>query len=147
MLQHKVDLFTHATTLQASYHGVPIVGMPLVGEQPDNVARAKDRGYGLSVSVKKLSTLAKDVEEAIKKVLRDPSFGTNAASVSSIMQAHRLTPAETAAGKHTLLTDSRPWHNHLYCMLLRIDAHAYLIPYNAVKVLSLKVLFCGRIST
>ena len=73
--------------------------MPLVGEQPDNVARAKDRGYGLSVSVKKLSTLAKDLEAAIKRILQEPSFAANAARVSSIMQAHRRIPAEVAAGK------------------------------------------------
>ena len=88
------------TWLQASYHGVPIVGMAMIGEQPDNLARAVDRGYGLTVSVKKLDTLAQDLETALRRVFKgEPSFRTNAAWISHIMRAHRLTPAEKAAGR------------------------------------------------
>lgn len=82
---------------EASYHGTPIVGMPLFAEQPDNVARAEERGFGLSVSVKKLNTLAKDLEGAIKRILIEPSFSDNAAKISSLMRAHRLSAAEVAA--------------------------------------------------
>ncbi len=92
-----------AVWLQASYHGVPIVGMALVGEQPDNLARAVDRGYGLTVNVKKLGSLAQDLEKALKRILGDPSFKANAARISNIMRAHRLSPAEKAAGKFELL--------------------------------------------
>ncbi len=85
--------------MQGAYHGVPLIGMPLFAEQPDNIARAIDRGFALSVSVKKLETLAKDLELALKRVLKEPSFAANAARVSRIMQAHRETPAEIAASK------------------------------------------------
>ena len=88
-----------ATGLQASYHGVPIVGMAMVGEQPDNLARAVDRGYGLTVSVKKLGSLTQDLEKALKRILNEPSFRANAAKISHTMRAHRLKPAEKAAGK------------------------------------------------
>ena len=93
-----------AVRLQASYHGVPIVGMALVGEQPDNLARAVDRGDGLTVNVKKLGSLAQDLEKALKRILGDPSFKANAAR---IMRAHRLSPAGKAAGKFELLAISR----------------------------------------
>lgn len=93
--------------LQASYHGVPIVGMAMIGEQPDNLARAMDRGYGLTVSVKRLGTLAQDLEQALKRLLGEASFRTNAERISHIMRAHRLTPVEKAAGKLKLPT-SRP---------------------------------------
>ncbi|KAL3131772.1 UDP-glycosyltransferase [Trebouxia sp. C0009 RCD-2024] len=82
---------------EASYHGVPIVGMAMIGEQPDNLARAVDRGYGLTVSVKRLGTLAQDLEQALKRLLGEPSFKTNAERISHMMRAHRLTPAEKAA--------------------------------------------------
>lgn len=82
---------------EASYHGVPIVGMALIGEQPDNLARAVDRGYALTVSVKKLDSLAQDLEKALKRVLGEPSFKANAARISNIMRAHRLRPTEKAA--------------------------------------------------
>lgn len=75
------------------------MGMPLFAEQPDNIARAIDRGFALSVSVKKLSSLAKDLEQALRRVLTEPSFAANGARVSKLMRAHRETPAEVAASK------------------------------------------------
>lgn len=81
-----------------------MVGMAMVGEQPDNLARAVERGYGLTVSVKKLDTLAQDLEQGLKRILDEPSFKANAARISHIMRAHRLTPVEKAAGKFELLT-------------------------------------------
>ena len=76
-----------------------MVGMPLFAEQPDNIAKAEDRGYALSVSVKKLGTLAKDLETSLKRLLHEPSFKANAARISQLMRAHRLTPAQVAVGK------------------------------------------------
>ena len=73
--------------------------MPLCGEQPENIARAEHRGYGLSINVKKLDTLAKDLEVALKRILADPSFSASAARVSNLMQSHRQTPAERAVGQ------------------------------------------------
>ncbi|KAA6424623.1 MAG: UDP-glucuronosyltransferase 2B31-like isoform 1 [Trebouxia sp. A1-2] len=83
--------------MQGPYHGVPLVGMPLFAEQPDNIARATDRGFALSVSVKKLDTLAKDLEQAIRRLLDEPSFAVSAAKVSHLMKAPRETPAQLAA--------------------------------------------------
>ncbi len=94
----QVPLQSSAVRLQASYHSVPMVGMPLCAEQPDNIVRAEERGYALSVSVKKLDTLAQDLENGIKRILREPSFTANAARVSGRMKAHRRSPAEKAAG-------------------------------------------------
>ena len=75
------------------------MGMPLFAEQPDNIARAIDRGFALSVSVKKLDTLAKDLEQAIRRLLDEPSFAVSAAKVSHLMKAHRETPAQLAASE------------------------------------------------
>lgn len=102
-----VNVLSSVTTwLQASYHGVPIVGMAMIGEQPDNLARAVDRGYGLTVSVKMLDSLAQDLEQALKRLLGEPSFKTNAKRISHVMRAHRLTPTEKAAGKLKLPTST-----------------------------------------
>ena len=78
---------------------MPIVGMAMIGEQPDNLARAVDRGCGLTVSVTKLDTLAQDLEQALRRLLTEPNFSANASRISHIMRAHRLTPVEKAAGK------------------------------------------------
>jgi len=84
--------------LQAAYHGVPIVGMPIFGEQPDTVAQAVYQGFGLAVSVQKLCTLAADLEHALRRVLAEPSFAAEAARVSRLMHSRRRSPAEIAAG-------------------------------------------------
>ena len=83
-----------------------MVGMPLFAEQPDNIAKAKDRGYALSVDVKQIQTLAKDLERSLKRLLHEPSFGENAARISHTMQAHRQTPLQVAGGMHSLLLRS-----------------------------------------
>lgn len=84
--------------MQAGYHGVPVVGMPLFAEQPDNIAFAEDHGFGLPVSVRSKS-LAKDVTNALHRVLREPSFAVSAARISTSMQARSSTPAEVAASE------------------------------------------------
>ncbi len=100
--------------MQGPYHGVPLVGMPLFAEQPDNIARAIDHGFALSVSVKKLDTLAKDLEHAIRRILKEPSFAVNAARVSHLMKAHREHPAEVAASEHP------PLHIFLFVLLKKL---------------------------
>ena len=52
----------------------------------------------MTVSVKKLDTLAQDLEQALRRLLTEPSFSANAARISHTMRAHRLTPVEKAAG-------------------------------------------------
>ena len=89
-----------------------MVGMPLCAEQPDNIMRAQDRGYALAVSVKKLNTLAKDQEPALKQILRESSFGKSAARMSNIMKAHRQAPVEVAAGQATHLFSNALMYDH-----------------------------------
>ena len=78
---------------------MPIVGMPLFGEQPDNVARAVEKGWGVGITVHPLSSLAQRLQQALTKVLEDVSCEERAAKMSSLMQAHRWTAAEVAASK------------------------------------------------
>ena len=88
--------------LQAAYHGVPIVGMPLWGEQPDNVARAVEQGFGTCVSIDDTQNLAKDLQIALQRVLGTPSFAGNASRVSRLIQASQDSPARQAAGMMSL---------------------------------------------
>ncbi|DBB05885.1 TPA: hypothetical protein ACH3X3_009889 [Trebouxia sp. C0006] len=82
---------------EAAYHGVPIVGMPIFGEQPDTVAQAVYQGFGLAVSLQKLRTLTANLEHALRRVLAEPSFAAEAARVSRLMHSRRRSPAEIAA--------------------------------------------------
>lgn len=94
--------------MQAAYHGVPIVGLPLWGEQPDNVARAVEQGFGLRVSIDDTQSLARNLYSALQRVLSNPSFATNAARVSNLIRATRESPASQAASKSVSLVDMTP---------------------------------------
>ena len=110
---HECVCVCHETLcwMQGSYHGVPLIGIPLFGEQSDNIAAAKDRGYALSVNIRKLDTLAKDLELAVKRVLTEPSFAAKAARISQLMKAHRQSPPERASGE-----DFWPFLNASHCL-------------------------------
>lgn len=86
-------------TLQAAYHGVPIVGLPLWGEQPDNVARAVEKGFGLRVSIDDTQNLARNLHAALHRVLNNPSFAQQAAKVSNIIRSTRESSASQAASE------------------------------------------------
>ena len=55
---------------EALYHGVPMVAIPLFGDQMDNAARIVSRGFGVKVDI---ATLTSDeLAQAIRTVVNDP---------------------------------------------------------------------------
>ena len=44
----KAPLIEHHAC-QAAYHGVPVVGIPMLADQLDNVMKAVYRGFGLAI--------------------------------------------------------------------------------------------------
>ena len=108
--------------VQAAYHGVPIVGLPLFAEQPDNMARATEQGFGLAVSVGDAPNLAHNLGWALQQILSNPSFAGNASRVSRLIRATRLTPAEQAAGERNAVKAST------------LVVHCIYIPLTAVTV-------------
>ena len=85
--------------LQAAYHGVPIVGLPLFAEQPDNMARATEQGFGVSVSVDDALGLSQNLRRALLQILQNPSFAENASRVSRRIRATHWSPASQAASE------------------------------------------------
>lgn len=92
-----VKLFiTHGGLLgstEALYHGKPMVGVPIYGDQRLNMARARNAGYGASVEYEHLTQ--QSILQAIKTVLANPSFTTNAQLISDRYRDKMATPAET----------------------------------------------------
>ncbi|XP_062549715.1 UDP-glycosyltransferase UGT5-like [Armigeres subalbatus] len=81
-------------TTEALYHGKPMVGIPIFGDQPMNVDKAVRSGYAVMLDYNYITE--ESVEKAIKTVLNDPSYTKNAKLVSERFRDKPLTPKETA---------------------------------------------------
>jgi UDP:flavonoid glycosyltransferase YjiC (YdhE family) len=60
-----------STLTKALRHGVPLLCMPLIADQPDNAARIAAKGAGIWLSP---SASPGQIREALNRVLREPSF-------------------------------------------------------------------------
>ncbi|XP_053676206.1 UDP-glycosyltransferase UGT5-like [Anopheles nili] len=94
----KVKLFiTHGGllgTTEGLYHGVPMVGIPIYGDQELNLARAEQAGYGVKLDYDTLSE--ETISAAIRKVLGDASYKDRAQTISQRYRDQPLSPAKTA---------------------------------------------------
>uniref|UniRef100_A0A3Q1CMU2 UDP-glucuronosyltransferase n=1 Tax=Amphiprion ocellaris TaxID=80972 RepID=A0A3Q1CMU2_AMPOC len=76
---------THGGTngiYEAIYHGVPMVGIPLFGDQPDNLVHMKAKGAAVTVDLNFMKS--EDLTDAINTVINDKSYKENAMRLSSI---------------------------------------------------------------
>uniref|UniRef100_A0A4Y0BFN0 UDP-glucuronosyltransferase n=1 Tax=Anopheles funestus TaxID=62324 RepID=A0A4Y0BFN0_ANOFN len=93
-----VKLFiTHGGLLSCTesiYHGVPIVGIPIFGDQLMNMARAEQSGWGIGVAYTKLNE--QTFRKAITDVLNDKSYATNVKTISKRLRDQPLAPMDTA---------------------------------------------------
>ncbi|KAL3270163.1 hypothetical protein HHI36_009220 [Cryptolaemus montrouzieri] len=98
ILAHKnVKLFiTHGgifSTMEAVYHGVPIMALPVMAEQELNSKRAEMNGYAKFIPFRKI-TEDKFVSY-LNELLRNPKYKENAKKRSQIMTDKPTTPADS----------------------------------------------------
>uniref|UniRef100_A0A8C7X7V2 UDP-glucuronosyltransferase n=1 Tax=Oryzias sinensis TaxID=183150 RepID=A0A8C7X7V2_9TELE len=79
---------------EALYHGVPLLGLPLIFDQRDNLLRIEERGAGKNIN---LLTMNKDIFlQGLKDVLNDPSYRRNMQRLSRLRRDQPLRPLDTA---------------------------------------------------
>ncbi|XP_014903538.1 UDP-glucuronosyltransferase 2B31-like [Poecilia latipinna] len=79
---------------EAIYHGVPVLGLPLLFDQFDNLLRLKVRGAARVVEVR---SLTKDnFLEALKDILENPSYRENSQRLSQLHRDRPMSPMDTA---------------------------------------------------
>ncbi|KAK9522055.1 hypothetical protein VZT92_018547 [Zoarces viviparus] len=79
---------------EAIYHGVPLVGLPLLFDQPDNFFRMKARGVA---KVLDIATVNKDnFLEALKEVLYNPTYMEKMKVLSSLHRDQPMKPMDRA---------------------------------------------------
>lgn len=79
---------------EAIYHGVPLVGLPLMFDQQDNFFRMKARGVA---KVLDLESLNKDnFLEALKEVLYEPTYREKMKTLSNLHRDQPMKPLDRA---------------------------------------------------
>lgn len=107
---------------EALYHGVPILGLPLIFDQRDNLIRIEARKAGKIVE---FSTMDEEIfYQALLEVLNDPSYRMNMQTLSSLHRDQPMEPLDTALfwiefvmrhkGASHLVTQSYnlPWYSY-----------------------------------
>ncbi|XP_012864473.1 PREDICTED: UDP-glucuronosyltransferase 2B31-like isoform X2 [Dipodomys ordii] len=88
---------THGGTngvYEAIYHGIPMVGMPLFGDQPDNIVHMVAKGAAVRVN---FNTMTKsDLLNALDAVIYDPFYKENAMRLSRIHHDQPVKPLDRA---------------------------------------------------
>ncbi|XP_038070217.1 UDP-glucuronosyltransferase 2C1-like [Patiria miniata] len=89
--------------LEAMYHGVPVVTIPLFGEHFECAARLQTRGMAETVNLPELSE--DKLHQTAVRVLNNESYAANAKRISGIMK-HNVAPPVEVAGhwvEHAML--------------------------------------------
>ncbi|XP_034156491.2 UDP-glucuronosyltransferase 2C1 isoform X1 [Pangasianodon hypophthalmus] len=79
---------------EAIYHGVPMVGLPLFADQPDNVNHMKTKGAAVMLDFNKMET--KDLKQAINDVINNPSYKESMMRLSRIHHDQPMKPLDQA---------------------------------------------------
>ncbi|XP_057583273.1 UDP-glucuronosyltransferase 2C1-like isoform X2 [Hippopotamus amphibius kiboko] len=88
---------THCGTngiYEAIYHGVPMVGIPMFGDQHDNVVRVKAKGAAVEVDLQTMTS--SDLLNALKAVINNSSYKENAMRLSRIHHDQPMKPLDRA---------------------------------------------------
>ncbi|NXH72972.1 UD11 glucuronosyltransferase, partial [Hydrobates tethys] len=157
------DLLAHPKTRAFITHGgshgvyegicnaVPMVLMPLFGDQMDNAKRVESRGAGLTLNILKMTS--KDISTALKAVINDKKYKENIKRLSDLHLDRPIHPLDLAVHwvefvmRHKGAPHLRPAaHDLNWIQYHSLDVIAFLL---AVVFLSLFIslkccLFCCR---
>ncbi|XP_023199538.1 UDP-glucuronosyltransferase 2C1-like isoform X3 [Xiphophorus maculatus] len=88
---------THGGTngiYEAIYHGVPMVGIPMFADQPDNMVHMEAKGAAVIQNLNFMTT--ESLRDAIKAVINDKSYKENAMRLSRIHHDRPMSPQDEA---------------------------------------------------
>ncbi|XP_044536759.1 UDP-glucuronosyltransferase 2B31-like isoform X10 [Gracilinanus agilis] len=145
---------THGGTngiYEAIYHGIPMVGVPMFADQPDNIAHMKAKGAAVEVNFNKMTTA--DLLNALKTVINDPSYKENAMRLSRIHHDQPVKPLDRAVFwiefvmRHKGAKHLRPAaHDLTWYQYHSLDVIGFLLACVAtvVFIVAKSCLFCCR---
>ncbi|XP_030046399.1 UDP-glucuronosyltransferase 2A2 isoform X2 [Microcaecilia unicolor] len=134
---------------EAIYHGIPMVGIPLFADQPDNMAHMKAKGMAVVLNYNTFE--AQDLVDALNTVINNPIYKENAMKLSQIQHDQPIKPLDRAVFwiefvmRHKGAKHLRPASHHLtWYQYHCLDVIAFLILCLAVfLIVSIKCCsFC-----
>ncbi|XP_042344154.1 UDP-glucuronosyltransferase 2A2-like isoform X2 [Plectropomus leopardus] len=79
---------------EAIYHGVPMVGIPMFVDQPDNMVHMKVKGAAIILNLNFMKT--EDLRDAVNAVINDKSYKENVMQLSRIHHDRPVSPRDEA---------------------------------------------------
>ena len=80
---------------EALYHGVPMIGMPVFGDQPYNALRIVRKGFGIQLNAAEFTPSI--LHSAIQEILSNPSYKNSITKASEIFRSRHMSPRKRAA--------------------------------------------------
>ncbi|XP_031197881.1 UDP-glucuronosyltransferase 2B17 isoform X4 [Mastomys coucha] len=75
---------------EAIHHGIPMIGIPLFGEQHDNIAQMVAKGAAVALNIRTMSR--SDLLNALEEVIDNPLYKENAMWLSTIHHEQPIKP-------------------------------------------------------
>ena len=85
----------HSSVYEALYHGVPMIGVPVYGDQFHHAEIMKNKNYGLYIPLLSLET--EQFVDVITEVINNPRYKNNITKASTVYHSRPETPNERAA--------------------------------------------------
>ena len=130
---------------EALYHGVPMIGLPIGGDQLYNMRRMVVRGYGLG---KQVSTIKEEeLYHMISEVVNNSTYKDNILRASEIFKSRSQSPSQRAAywvdhvikyGGDYMLSKGSSLPGYVYFSL---DVYVFLITCVFIIFLCLRFLY------
>ncbi|XP_063312923.1 UDP-glucuronosyltransferase 3A1-like [Pelobates fuscus] len=143
-------LVTHGgmnSLMEAIYHGVPVLGIPLFGDQFDNLARIEAKQMGTFIPVIKIK--AEHLANTIRHIIENPSYKSSAMKLSVIRKSQPFSPdqklvrwvehiIQSGGGSHLRpYAFQQPWYQQfLLDIILFITICLIMFSYIAVKIIT-----------
>nr|XP_044986124.1 UDP-glucuronosyltransferase 2B15-like [Jaculus jaculus] len=131
---------------EAIHHGIPMVGIPLFGEQRDNIAHMVAKGAAVGLDYKTISR--SDLLNALEAVLNDASYKENAMRLSTIHHDQPMKPLDRAVFwiefvmRHKGAKHLRPLaHNLTWFQYYSLDVLGFLLA--CVAAIAFLVVKCS----
>ncbi|XP_030852175.1 UDP-glucuronosyltransferase 2C1 isoform X3 [Strongylocentrotus purpuratus] len=116
---------------EALYHAVPVVVIPLIGDQPDVAARVMTRGMGLSLDIMTITT--EKIVDTLNAVIHEKHYKETVKRMSAIFHDRPMRPVEKAAFwiehviKHGGEYMRSPIHDLTWYQYYLLDVVAFLL--------------------